>query len=482
MHHLSVGSRHETSSASAQAAWPDRSHIPGRLGSTDIKVVRLGNADIFFYMTPHKLQAAKDLLRDINAQRLGLTVDVEEDPCLTTEIAAMTSIKPDAVGTDDHHEPVFLDPVGKRVLDEYADRVLSIAKEHLRIPVIGASREINLILSQDAHKFHQDQFKRQYDYLAEHHPMPKCKLFHDLTLVDWDMSVGTVSGTLFQDDCGDRLLISLFPQDALGILTSESPVYPEGDQPPVFPGPVSLPFHAVVSPIDIQGGHSAGSAKGKRISTVVRGLALEQDMAYLNSVAKPLQVNRPALVNGEKRYYEGAMVLKPFPDGRIPGIDVKWALKHPDRENLEILETRAADHTEAIRVIGSMFGLNTDPSKIMVKHLTKRDGGFSKFSLMDLGIPSGAAIVLVNRSILPQNYRYYNIAEDQTPVEKPWIQLYQFEPNMAMIVNPDILGRLSLTPMEELLYRDAKTDATIREGMKMHVKPVTKIDMFVFLP
>jgi hypothetical protein len=137
---------------------------------------------------------------------------------------------------------------------------------------------------------------------------------------------------------------------------------------------------------------------------------------------------------------------------------------------------------EAIRVISSMFQLTCNPSKIVIKHLTKRDSGFSKFSLMDLGIPKEAVVVLVNRSILPQNYRYYNIAEDQTDKELPWIQLYQFEPNMAMIVDVNLLERLSLTPMEELLYRDAKTDATIREGMKMHVKPVTKMDMFVFLP
>ena len=50
------------------------------------------------------------------------------------------------------------------------------------------------------------------------------------------MSEGTISGTIFQDESGDRLLISLLPGEVVGILTLESPVYPENNQPPVYPG------------------------------------------------------------------------------------------------------------------------------------------------------------------------------------------------------------------------------------------------------
>ena len=100
-----------------------------------------------------------------------------EDPVVTVEIGALSSIYPEK------EEGIYFDSMGNQILDEYGEKVASIAKNALQIKGIeGISREINLIVSQDAHKFHQDQFKRQYDFLnANHARMSKCKLFHDLT-------------------------------------------------------------------------------------------------------------------------------------------------------------------------------------------------------------------------------------------------------------------------------------------------------------
>lgn len=439
------------------------------------KMVKIGETEFIFYMTKEKYQASKELIKSINDKKLLLVVEMYDDPYLTTEISAIASISPNAD---------VIDPLGNVVLDQYAKKVIQIAKNDLNVEIEATSREINLIVSQDAHKFHQDQFKRQYEYLnANHDKLPKCKIIHDLTLIDWNMSKGTISGTIFQDEGGDRLLVALFPQSVVGIITAESPIYPENNDPPVFPGPISLPYHAVLSPIDFQGELSSGSSKGQRISTVVRGIVRDDAFKDIRNKAIHLLPYRP-IQEIDKRgietlKYENGILLKKFKN--TPKIDLSWGYKMPDQENVEIVITDPRYNRDIITTMENMFDIkNVNISDVQVWHLIKKDGGFSKIDLMNLNLPDNSQIVLVNSSTLPKDYKYFNFSEDLTSQGYPWIHLYQFHPDMAMLVDNNTFKRLSLTPMEELIYRDEIIDNRQVDGLKMLPKLVTRIDVFVF--
>lgn len=453
------------------------SSLAAGLDSTP-KLVKIGETEFIFYKSAEKNQYTNELVKNLNDKKLLLTVEMYEDPYYTTEIASIASIAPESI------MGMALDPTGNRVLDEYADKVMQFVKNEMNIKIEAHSRELNLIVSQDAHKFHQDQFKKQYDYLyANHHELPKCCIIHDLTLIDWNMSKGTISGTIFQDEGGDRLLIALFPDHTVSIITAEQPAYPADNSPPVFPGPTTLPYHAVLSPVDFEGSLSSGSSKGQRISTVIRGIVREdafKDIRHRATSITPYRSSRELDENNLTTLkYENGITLKQFMD--IPKVNLAWNLKTQDQENTEILKTDPKENREIIAEIQSMFNLsNISLNDIEVRHLIKKDGGFSRIDKMDLNIPDSYDIVLINSSTLPKQYRYYNIAEDLTKLDFPWIHLYEFHPNMAMHMNQEMFKNLSLTPLEELIYRDEVIDNKQIDGLIMQIKPVTRIDVFAF--
>lgn len=442
------------------------------------KIVKIGETEFLFYMTREKYQASRDLVRSLNDKKLLLVVEMCDDPYLTTEISAVASICPDNI------YGMGIDPLGNQVLDQYAQKVIEIAKKDLSIEIEAASRELNLIVSQDAHKFHQDQFKQQYDYLNAYHDiLPECKIIHDLTLIDWNMSKGTISGTLFQDTGGDRLLVALFPESAVGIITAETPIYPKNNQPPVFPGAKTLPYHAVLSPVDFQGEQTSGSSKGQRISMVVRGIVCGDAFSTIRDKAislTPYRAVQEVDALGLKTLkYQNGLILKEF-NGLGP-VDLSWNYKMMDQENLEILKTDSKANEEIIEALFAMFDISGIAVKdVQVRHLIKKDGGFSKIEVLHLDLPADYQVVLLNSSTLPLDYKYYNVSEDLTEKGYPWIHLYQFQPNMAMLLDKEMFQRLSLTPLEELIYRHEVIDNQQIDGIKMMPKIVTRIDIFAF--
>jgi hypothetical protein len=269
------------------------------------------------------------------------------------------------------------------------------------------------------------------------------------------------------------------------MMTTEPVIYPESNGPPVFPGAISLPYHAVLSPIDRNGCVTPGSSKGKRVSTVVRGLSREENLKNLESLAVPLPLNRPKEITSDDGLltykYENGLLVKQFPFDKKPVVDISWNFKSLDKENVEILKTAAEQNLELIKTIQAMFSIPCDDlNNVKVTHLIKKDNGFSKIALMDLDIPPSSTIVLVNSSRLPEGYKYYNITEDLMDKEISWMQLYQFKPEMAILTDHDTFSRLSLTPLEELIYREETSDCEKTEGVDLFIKPVTQIDIFAF--
>ncbi|WP_322777475.1 hypothetical protein, partial [Candidatus Megaera venefica] len=292
----------------------DNLKLPGRYKNGNISVVDFGSTDVFFYMTPEKHHLLENLLNKINNEELKLTIDVNHYDCLTTEISAIASKYPDPIGYDGQSNPIYVDEKGYYVLESYAQNLSNITKEKLGLNIKGMSREINFVLNQDAHKFHQDQSAKQFTFLKQQSSdSSKYKIFQDLTLVDWDMSKDTFSATIIQDNLSeDRFLITLFPKESVGMIFSQSPKHLSRTAHPSYTVPTIFPFHAVLSPIDYNGSYSAGSSKGKRLSTVVRGVVLNQEIEKLKEHSIVLPINRYVSKNNDtiREYRNGIISVK----------------------------------------------------------------------------------------------------------------------------------------------------------------------------
>jgi len=85
----------------------------------------------------------------------------------------------------------------------------------------------------------------------------------------------------------------------------------------------------------------------------------------------------------------------------------------------------------------------------------------------------------LNSSFLPENYDYFNIAQDFTAEALPWIQLYHLPPEKAFLVPGSVFHEICMTPIEEILFRKEKVDTMITDGIHSMDKIVTKIDIIV---
>jgi hypothetical protein len=102
-------------------------------------------------------------------------------------------------------------------------------------------------------------------------------------------------------------------------------------------------------------------------------------------------------------------------------VELSWNYRMPDQENLEILKTDPKENKEIIRYLLTMFDIKGVAVKdVHVRHLIKKDGGFSKIELLNLDLPADYQVILLNSSTLPLDYKYYNVSEDLTRKGYPW--------------------------------------------------------------
>lgn len=464
--------------------------LPGRVGYDDIGWIQFGSTDVFFYMTPEKCALTRKIVEEINQEKIKLTIDINNYDCLTTEISAIASKYPTPI---DYKEgtPVFADPIGHAILDSYAESLKGLIASQLGLNIEGVSREINFIVSQDAHKFHQDQSGNQFDFLSKQNPsLPPCKIIQDLTLIDWDMSVDTFSATIVQDSLStDRFLLTLFPKEAVGMLFTQSPIHLTREAHPSYLVPTIFPYHAVLSPIDRKGESSPGSSKGKRLSTVLRGVVLESEIAQLKQRSLPLPVNRPVSFEDERGrglIYQNGIIARELANDiqrllQESNFEEGLVYKHADRENVEILEIINPKVLVLSQLLAEQFGIPLQTiGRTTFLRLIKKDGGFSAFNRIGLAAIPNSEIIVLNSSQMPLGYDYFNLAEDCTQQMLPWIHLYHFPPQKAFRIPNALFPRLSLTPIEEILFRKAEMDSMKTDGITAEKKIVTKIDMIIF--
>ncbi len=459
--------------------------IPGRLGSSQICMAEFGNMKLFFYMTQDKYDLARSVIHDVN-ENMALSTNSGELNFPTHEITPAATKYREPLGFDEYDNPIYADLAGKLILDKHAERVRSIAEKCLGITIQGGfSRNVSLIMNFDSNKYHQDQFIEQYDFLKNHPlPIPEYYLVQDVTLIDWSMAQGTISGTIIQDEHSeDRFILTLYPKEVACNFYVEPAIYSGPQNPPQYPGAATLVPNSPFAPIDMDGIHSPGSAKGKRMSVVVRGLTLKEEIDSLQQRSKILPVNRYRRNSDEgqqgDKVYPNGLVIKSM--AKIPlEVNRNRGILLADMSNTEVFQTDFSANLPAIQAIMHLFNIDCSPEQVTVKHLIKRDGGFSKLSKEALEIPKGSTIILLNNSKIPGNYRYYNLAQNWCLEGKPWIQLYEFPRHTALQIPYERFNDLSLTPIEEILFRDAKEDIRCKDPNIFNEKIVTVMDLFIF--
>jgi hypothetical protein len=464
--------------------------LPGRVNHDDIGWIQFGSTDVFFYMTPEKDALSRKIVEEINQEKITLTIDINDYDCLTTEISAIASKYPNPLDYKEEN-PIFADPIGQATLESYAESLKRLLASQLGLNIEAVSREINFIVSQDAHKFHQDQSGNQFDFLRKREQsLPPCNIIQDLTLIDWDMSMDTFSATIVQDSLStDRFLLTLFPKEAVGMLFTQSPIYLTREAHPSYLVPTIFPYHAVLSPIDKKGESTTGSSKGKRLSTVLRGVVLQSEIAQLKQKSLPLPINRSIPFEDEKgrgSIYQNGIVTRELTRD-IQDLLREWnfeeglVYKHSDRENVEILEIANPNSLILSQLLAEQFGISPQTiSRTTFLRLIKKDGGFSAFNQMGLEAMSNSEVIILNSSQMPLGYDYFSLAEDCTQQMLPWIQLYHFPPQRAFRIPNSVFPKLSLTPVEEILFRKAEIDSMKTDGITAKKKIVTKIDMIIF--
>lgn len=464
--------------------------LPGRIGSSGIQHVQLGSTDVFFYMSEEKFELIKKIVEEINLGKVNLTVDINDYDCLTTELSAISSKYPDPISYNGI-EPVFADISGHLVLDSFAHSLTELIASQTGLNLQGVSREINFIVNQDAHKFHQDQSAKQFSFLnSENIETTSSKIIQDLTLIDWDMSVDTLSATIIQDsESNERFLFTLFPKEAVGMLFTQSSIYLNREAHPSYQVPTIFPYHAVLSPIDRNGSKTPGSSKGKRLSTVLRGVVTEEEIEQLKSKSSPLKINRPIAIKDEKGsglVYPNTIIAREIPDEANKiwnGLNLNegWVYKHSDKENVEIFEISSSAIDQLAHLLSCHFEVCSQINgHAKLLRLIKKDGGFSRLDLMGLKIKPESQIFILNATSLTEDYDYYNLAQDMTSDMLPWIQLYHLPKNMVFKISGLVFNKLSLTPIEEILFRKAAIDSMKTDGLSSIDKIVTKLDIIVF--
>ncbi len=432
-------------------------------------------------MTPEKDMLARQLIRDINEKTI-LSFGNASAPCPVIEILAWNEKYPDPIGEDKDGNNIYPDSEGHNLFSTYRSKVAEIVYSVLGTKMEGLSGHLNFNPNYDALKIHRDSFSDQYQYLSSLPPPVKTYyLFQDLTLMDWQMAKGTFAGTLVQDGSdGDRFIMAVFPGEIVGTVYTEPCVSKDKNSVIVYPGRISFPYHSSVAPTDFDGSTTVGSWKGKRISTSTRGVVQEEEIILAAKNATFLPINRPTITieKDNLRLFE-------YPDTiKIQDISQKLAnennsLQHklPDQENLTILESSPQDFSTTISYLKKNLGVRG--SNVKIFHLIKRDGGFSRFSKLDLEIPENSTVVILNKSKLPENYKYYTISKIWTDQGLPWIQLFNFSPHQAMIVSGRVFRQLSMTPLEELFFRNAQIDEENAYDSVLTEKLVCELILFV---
>lgn len=455
--------------------------LPGRLGADQVHFVQLGNAKMYFFMDLEKYDLARNMANQTN-KNLMCSMAVAEFPLPTVEVAATATMFRKPLGFDKNLNPIHIDPYGTYLIDDYTQKIVDNIEKRFECNISTLTREMNLVVSHDAMRFHRDQLPLQYAYLNKAGSnFPKCYLVQDLTLMDWDMPINSFSGTLMRDgDCGDIFFILQFPNEVTANFTLDAPIYPKDGSPPVYPGPTTLPYHSPYAPVDYKGKFTSGSSTGKRISSVVRGIVLDKHLAKLREVAISLPLNRPTIhSDGDRIIYNHGVEIEALPADLSMKLITKNLVRKDNDQHVELLVPDQLFTSLQRQALETALGLIISNYDVEFTKIIKRTSGFTRFNDLNLNIKNEDLCIIINRSNLPSHYEYTHISEDCTPNGAPWIHMYFLPPNQMMKINGHLITNFCLTPIEEMFYRNPKYDAESLDVNLLNTDFHSEIDLFI---
>lgn len=463
-----------------------RQPLPGRLGSKQVYTVMLGDAEVYFFMDLEKYDLARGIVGRVKDD-LILSIAKAEFPLPTIEIASIATEYRHPMGYDEILEPIDVDPLGTYLIDEYTNNIKKNIENRFHLRMNCISREMNLVVSQDAMRFHRDQLPLQYDFLNRAGASyPKCYMAQDLTLMDWDMPKRSFSGTLMRDgDKGDIFFILLFPGEVTANFTLDPPEYPSDGSPPVYPGATTLPYHSPYAPVDFDGKYTSGSGKGKRISNVVRGVVLDKDLQEIRSRAVSLPINRAKVFYDDEGHktskYANGVNIYPISNALYSDLDVKNFVRKENDLHVEKLHFPQAISAQRILEFADYMPINFSEYEGSLYRVIKRTDGFTRFNdLFCSELKEDSIVVLINRSSIPETHEYTQISEDSTAYRLPWIQMYFLPPNYTMIVPSKCFKNFCMTPVEEMFFRNPQKDADSLDVELLPSDIYSAVDVLIF--
>lgn len=458
--------------------------LPGRLGSDKVYRVKLGDAEMYFFMDLEKYDLARNMANQVE-NNLMLSMAKAEFPLPTVEVAATATMFRKPLGYDQNLNPIDVDPLGTKLIDTYTQKTVENIEKRFNCNISTLTREMNLVVSHDAMRFHRDQLPLQYAFLNKAGlNFPKCLLAQDLTLMDWSMPPKSFSGTLMRDGAdGDIFFILQFPNEVTSNFTLDPPVYPEDGTPPVYPGATTLPYHSPFAPVDYEGKYTSGSGRGKRISSVVRGIILDKDLDVLRHSSISLELNKPAhksdSKNGISVVYKNGIEIHPLSKNFAKNLEGTNLIRRENNQHVEVLAPNKKLDSFQKQALSKLLGVKVKGYNIEYYKIIKRTSGFTRLEDLPLDLSDLDFCIIVNRSALPKHYEYTHVGEDFTSRGAPWIQMYFLPPSAFMKVTAKHLKNFCLTPIEELFYRNPNHDAEIMDIETIHSDFHSELDLFI---
>lgn len=446
------------------------SPLPERVGEGTVSFARFGECEVYFYMNEEKAADIDKLKSHINND-LIMTVGQASLPCPTREVILKAIIAPD----QDHE--------GALLLSQYALNTKKNIEQYLKISFEGVTSYVNLNLNWEALKLHHDRFTYQYQFLQDQRLCPNdYAIVQDLTLSDWEMGKGTFMGTLIQDGkFGDRYILCVFPGETIGTFYAEPAYHFSLPVQNIYPGQNTIPFHSSVAPLDFQDTLSCGSSKGKRMSAILRGVALKEQILKLRHRSKELPINKrdhKIFLNGPGAEYPNGITIQPLTDRELP-ITITNSVLEVETPGVIMLKLSVLENAFTIERVLKTFEVPIEHSDIEVYRLIKKGEGFSSINLLEEKIRQNSRVFILNSSVLPCNYRHFNLADLAIKRGMPWIQLYELNVGYVMEVPFDQFEHLYLTPCEELFFRNEIIDSQNNEYSELQSRIETSINIII---
>ncbi|AKH82882.1 hypothetical protein AA958_12280 [Streptomyces sp. CNQ-509] len=416
---------------------------PGRSGAEPVTLT-FGDTEICLIMSDEVCSAAHELVRSVTHDAV-LTTDATSPPCELAEFV-----------------PLWLKDRSREARDLYIDNAAGSGPDHpiaryftsietalatAGVRLLEGSTEMAIIANGDGLRYHRDRLVNQYARL-ENAPETRgtYEVIQYLTLIDWDMQPECMSGTALDHPNGDRYLFALWPGEVVGLFFSE---------PAQFPGPMMMPYHCALPVFDRSAARTTGTAKGKRFSALVRGIAKTDQVRALREGAQRIAVNEVREEHeGVRRYANGVSVRTPesLPETALVPVAA------PDRvsEGLSLVELDA----EANRELASHACVG-DTGGVRLFRLEKHGEGFSDLATaMREFVGPDTEISVINRSHRGgQSETCYPVAFDATQQGLPWIQLCRAQPGTVFTVPPAARDALRMPPTDDILHRPALLDS-----------------------